>query len=73
MVHKMHLRKGPFHKIWSGEKDIELRMFDEKRKQISVGDLIEFAYEDNPQMIMIVKVIALHKAANFNELFESLP
>lgn len=73
MVHKMHLRKGPFRKIWSGEKYIELRMLDEKRKQISVGDMIEFAYEDNPRITMIVKVVALHKAANFKELFEVLP
>lgn len=73
MVHKMHLRKEPFHKIWSGEKHIELRLFDEKRKQISVGDLIEFAYENKTKMTMTVKVVALHKAANFKELFEALP
>ena len=72
MVHRMHLRKGPFHKIWSGEKQIELRLFDEKRKQIEIGDLIEFVYECKPEICMTVKVIALHKAANFKELFETL-
>ena len=43
MTHKMHLDKGPFQKIWYGAKTIELRMFDEKRREIKVGDIIEFS------------------------------
>ena len=40
VVHHMKLHASPFEKIKSGEKTIELRLFDEKRRQIKVGDTI---------------------------------
>ena len=45
MKHKamnMKLNKEPFEKIKSGEKTIELRLYDEKRRKIKAGDTICF-------------------------------
>ena len=38
----MKLKNEPFVSIKNGLKTIEMRLFDEKRKQIKVGDTIEF-------------------------------
>lgn len=40
MVYQMRLRREPFEKIRSGEKTIELRLFDEKRQKLKVDDEI---------------------------------
>lgn len=47
MLHCMKLNRDPFEKIKSGSKTIEMRLFDEKRQRISVGDFIEFSSADN--------------------------
>ena len=48
MLHKMKLNSKPFESIKSGSKTIELRLNDEKRQQVSVGDFIEFSLTDDP-------------------------
>ena len=42
MTQKMNLNPEPFEMIFSGQKTIELRLNDEKRQMIKVGDMIEF-------------------------------
>ncbi len=42
IIHKMKLAIVPFEKIASGAKNIESRLYDEKRRQINPGDQIEF-------------------------------
>lgn len=73
MKHELHLRKNPFQKIYDGNKTIELRLYDEKRKNILVGDEIRFIYEKNSHIWMEVKVVALHCFSSFKELYKSLP
>lgn len=51
-------------------KDIEVRLNDEKRKQINVGDTIIFKHIDTGEELK-VKVIKLHKFDTFEELFNS--
>ena len=41
-VHNMKLNPYPFEMIKSGQKTIELRLLDEKRQLIKVGDTIVF-------------------------------
>ena len=41
-VHNMKLHHAPFDMIRRGEKTIELRLYDEKRRLIEVGDRIVF-------------------------------
>ena len=43
MLHKMKLNESPFERIKNWTKMIEFRLYDEKRKQIKVGDKIEFS------------------------------
>lgn len=72
MTHKMKLHREPFEMIKSGKKTIELRLYDEKRRQISVGDEIEFTRLGGDEKIAC-RVIALHIFASFAELYEELP
>ncbi len=73
MKHNMKLKQKPFQMIRSGEKTIELRLYDEKRQRINVGDEIVFSCLDSNQPPFSVRVIDLHLYNNFSELFASLP
>ena len=46
MTHSMQLTPSPFQMIKEGTKTIELRLFDEKRRKIQIGDIIEFSNTD---------------------------
>lgn len=71
--HEMKLAKEPFNKIVSGQKIIESRLFDEKRKCISIGDEIEFIQNDDPTKRIKVKVKALYLFDSFQSLFSDFP
>ena len=45
MTHEMRLDPTPFAAIARGDKTLELRLYDEKRKAIARGDLILFIKE----------------------------
>ena len=68
MTHFMKLKNEPFVSIKNGLKTIEMRLFDEKRQQIKVSDTIEFTNIVSLEKLK-VKVIALHKFKNFEELY----
>ncbi len=72
MKHYMKLNPFPFEMIKSGRKTIELRLFDEKRQKIKVGDDIEFTNTHNGEIIT-AEVVALHRFESFKELYQSLP
>ena len=72
VVHEMKLNPCPFKQIKSGEKTIELRLNDEKRKQINIGDNIIFTNTLNNEKI-ITSVTNLHYFDNFTQLYDSLP
>ena len=67
MVHKMRLVDFAFKAIKNRQKDIELRLNDEKRRLINIGDIIEFEHIDTGEVIK-VEVINLHKYKTFAEL-----
>ena len=66
MIHKMNLQDKYFDFIKNGTKRIELRLNDEKRQQIKIGDLIEFS---NKKDKFTAKVIGLLKYQDFKTLF----
>lgn len=70
MKFEMKLADEPFELIASGKKTVEVRLCDEKRKQISVGDEIEF-FRLNGSGSVTAKVVALHRFGSFAELFAS--
>lgn len=73
MKYTMHLQPQPFSMIRSGEKTIELRLYDEKRQQIAVNDEIEFCCPECGQTPYTVRVKAMHRFRNFAELYAALP
>ena len=73
MKHTMKLNAQPFSMIESGAKTVELRLYDEKRKSISVGDHIKFVHADDPSRSLLCAVIKLHVFDSFDQLYKSLP
>ncbi len=70
--HYMNLDSEPFSLIKSGQKSIELRLFDEKRRQISAGDNIVFTNTCTGEKLNTT-VLKLHRFQNFEELYRELP
>ena len=69
----MKLAVIPFEKIARGKKVIESRLYDEKRRQIAIGDRIEFTCNNEPTKKVLTKVNALYRYGSFNELFSNFP
>lgn len=72
-IHNMKLKPSPFEKIASGRKTVELRLYDEKRRKIDIGDRIIFTNLDDPEQKIAVKVTGLHRYATFEDLFRNIP
>lgn len=68
MEHKMKLKNKPFKSIKNGSKTIELRLYDEKRSKIRVGDAIEFTNISNGE-VLEVDVTNLYRYNSFEELY----
>ena len=70
MTHYMNLHAHPFELIASGRKTIELRLYDEKRRQIQMGDTIVFTCGEQSLTAMVVD---LHRFPDFAALYQALP
>ena len=64
----MSLQPKYFDFIKDGTKRIELRLYDEKRRSIQLGDIIEFAKSDDEKFK--AEVIGLLRYNSFADLFE---
>lgn len=73
MEHELNLNKLSFQKIVDGSKIIELRLFDEKRRKIQLGDTLTFHENDNSSNMISKKVIGLVHFPDFETLIEYLP
>lgn len=71
--HVMNLTPAPMQEIRTGNKTIELRLNDEKRKQISVGGTIKFINTEDSNDTLRVKVVDLFLFSSFAELYDNLP
>ena len=73
MLHQMKLQQEPFNRIKNGIKILELRLYDEKRKEIKIGDIIEFS--KLPELIekVSVRITGLLIYKTFAELIEDMP
>ena len=72
MIHKVKLNPAPFEMMKSGQKTIELRLYDEKRQLIGVGDEIVFTNTVTGETLQ-TKVLKLHRFDSFADLYKSLP
>jgi len=73
MTHFLNLHPEPFSHIAEGTKTIELRLLDEKRKLICVGDTLIFKNTQDTARTISCIVKKLHIFADFEELYHSLP
>lgn len=71
--HIMNLFTSPFEMIKAGIKTIELRLYDEKRQSIKIGDSITFVNTETPEDILQAKVKNLYVFESFQKLYEALP
>ena len=67
-MHTMNVKTKYYNLLKSGKKIIELRLFDEKRQKIKIGDEILFSDSSNQDDSFKATVLKLHRAENFNVL-----
>ena len=73
MQHIMKLQPFPFDAIKNGGKYIEVRLYDEKRKEIKIGDIIEFKKEPEEVETVKAEVTALLNYKTFADLANDFP
>lgn len=69
----MRLHPVPFEMIKNGTKTVEIRLNDEKRKLMKVGDMIEFSLRPDPEQKFTAKIVGLDYFPSFKESFMSYP
>ena len=69
-THKMNLYPDAFELIADGRKKVEMRLNDEKRQRLNIGDLIVFSNAESKEEL-IVEVIDLRCFKSFDELYAS--
>lgn len=70
MTHKMKLYPDAYKAIKEKTKTIEMRLYDDKRKNIKLDDIIEFTNVESNE-IMHCKVVNLYKYQDFDELYKN--
>ena len=70
MKHEMKLQERYYDYILNGTKRIEIRLFDEKRRQIKIGDKIKFLKEPELNESFNAKVIGLLRYNSFEDMFK---
>ncbi len=69
MIHEMKLQPEYYNFILNGTKRIEIRLFDEKRQQIKIGDTIKFLKEPELNESFEAKVVGLLRYNSFEDMF----
>ena len=68
----MSVRHKYFEMIKSGQKDIELRVYDEKRRKMKAGDKFLLYDAENEKESIICEIINMHVAPDFESLFKRI-
>ena len=67
----MTLRAKLFELVRAGHKTVELRVNDEKRQRVQVGDTIVFSNQEDKDATVEVLVIGLSYTPSFDELLNA--
>ena len=70
MIHRLKLQPKYYNFILNGTKRIEIRLYDEKRKNIKLGDTIKFLKETDLTDSFCSKVVGLLRYNSFEEMFK---
>lgn len=71
-IHFMRLKPAPFGLIRDGRKSIELRLYDEKRRKLQIGDGILFENSEAPELLL-TRMTGLRVFDSFDALYQALP
>ena len=72
MRHSMKLKPEPFYAMKSGYKTVELRLLDEKRSVVKVGDEIEITFGNRTDKVKVTRVAETVKKDDAADMYESL-
>jgi ASC-1-like (ASCH) protein len=67
-MHKLNVQEKYYNMLKKATKTIELRLFDDKRKNIKTGDVIEFSNNSDDKDTFLAQVVKLHRADSFEAL-----
>ena len=70
MKHEMKLQPKYYNYIFNGTKRIEIRLYDEKRRKIKIGDIIKFLKEPLLNESFDVRVIELLRYNFFEDILK---
>ncbi len=65
----MRLSDDMFEAVKNGTKTVEIRLFDEKRKHVDIGDYIDFRKLSDETQRVLMKVTDLRLGQSFEEIF----
>ena len=69
-MHEMKLQPEYYNYILNGTKRIEIRLNDEKRSKIKIGDTIKFLKEPELNESFKAKVVGLLRYNSFEDMFK---
>lgn len=69
-MHEMKLQPEYYNFILNGTKRIEIRLYDEKRQEIKLGDDIKFLKEPDLNESFNAKVVGLLRYNSFEDMFK---
>lgn len=72
MIYEMKLQPDFYNYMLNGTKRIEIRLNDEKRKYIKVGDKIKFYKEPNLEEYFLTEVVEILKFNDFRKMIDNL-
>lgn len=72
MNHEMKLQPTHYYFMLNGTKRIEIRLYDEKRQKIKIGDTVTFYKEPDLQESFQTRVVGLLRYSTFEEMFQDL-
>ena len=70
---KFHLHPDIFDIVKNGSKNVEVRLNDEKRKKLKIGDNISFLKRPNEDEVIEATITALKYFDSFEELIDNYP
>lgn len=73
MIHQMGLYGEYFNSIKEGKKTVEVRLNDEKRRKIRIGDTLEFIKVPEQDETIKVQVTNLKTYNTFQAMYEDIP
>lgn len=73
MTHYMNLYDEKFEWVKTGRKVVEVRLYDEKRRKLQIGDIIEFSKAPHMEEKVSARVSGIQVFDTFEDLFDAIP